>query len=173
MVDACRFNLHIIFPHSYFERRLLSLNRSLFVYLPNYLMSNLTFYSLWTSTVTLIYLELHPRNLFITGITWIKAHKSSALVFVVVYGSQVVSQFFVDEVLIIEDFFYVFFGIVIELDNKKKDHGEEVLEGDAVGRFGALPGEELIEELNFLLFGGFEYFDFVILVLPIPLMNSG
>lgn len=84
-----------------------------------------------------------------------------------------ISEFFVDEVLVVEYFFDVFFWIVIELNNKKKDHGEEVLKGDAVGRFGALPGEELIEELNFLLFGGFEYFDFVILVLPIPLMNSG
>lgn len=48
-----------------------------------------------------------------------------------------------------------------------------MFKGDAVGGFGAFAGEELVEELDFFVFGGFENFDLVMGGLPIPLMNSG
>lgn len=84
-------------------------------------MTHLTFYPLRSCrpAIALVYFKLHPRNLLVACISGVKTHQPSALVLVVVDGSEVVAEFLVDEVLVVKYFFDVFFGIVIELDNKK------------------------------------------------------
>ena len=120
MMNTSCLNFHIILSHFNFERRLLPIHLCLLVHQSNNFMTYFAFDFLWPCwpTITLINFKFHPIH-FLLSFSIEEADKSSSSEFVVIDGSKMFFEFFVDEILIIENFFEVFFGIIIELDNKR------------------------------------------------------
>lgn len=72
-------------------------------------------------------------------------------------GDELLFEFELDEIFVVQDFFQIFFRIIIELNLITKYHCEEFLEEDSPVALVVLR-EKLEKETDFLSFAGFEYF---------------
>lgn len=77
-------------------------------------------------------------------------------------------DFGLDELFVIKNLFEVSLGIIVKLNRRRIYHDYKILETDTKL---VLLFEKVIKKFDFVLLWSFEYFNCVILELPMPLMN--
>ena len=65
-------------------------------------------------------------------------------------------KFFSEEIWVVNDFFEIFFGIIIKLSQTDKYHAKKAMESDSFSWFWTLLREKGEEQSYFLFLSGFE-----------------